>query len=166
MRNKPKHTLNNQIRFVEIRIVGDDVEAGIYSTSDALKIAEDMGVDLVLLSDKSTPPICKIVDYKKFLYELEKKSKSQKSAPLKEIKLSPNIGEHDIEFKAKNALKFLEDGSKIKLTMEFRGREMMFKEKGELTLLKFIENLNGAGTAETLPKLEGKKIIVYIKPGK
>lgn len=166
MRNKPKHTLNNQIRFSEIRIVGDEVQAGIYSTSDALKIAEDMGVDLVLLSDKSTPPICKIIDYKKFLYELEKKSKSQKSAPLKEIKLSPNIGEHDIEFKAKNALKFLEDGSKIKLTMEFRGREMMFKEKGELTLLKFIENLNGAGTTETLPKLEGKKIIVYIKPGK
>lgn len=166
MRNKPKHILNNQIRFSEIRIVGDEVEAGIYTTSDALKIAEDMGVDLVLLSDKSTPPICKIIDYKKFLYELEKKSKSQKSAPLKEIKLSPNIGEHDIEFKAKNAMKFLEDGSKIKLTMEFRGREMMFKEKGELTLLKFIDSLNGSGTAETLPKLEGKKIIVYIKPGK
>jgi translation initiation factor IF-3 len=166
MRNKPKHILNNQIRFSEIRIVGDEVEVGIYSTSDALKIAEDMGVDLVLLSDKSTPPICKIIDYKKFLYELDKKSKSQKSAPLKEIKLSPNIGEHDIEFKAKNAMKFLEDGSKIKLTMEFRGREMMFKEKGELTLLKFIDSLNGSGTAETLPKLEGKKIIVYIKPGK
>lgn len=163
---KNKHLINQQIRSREVRLVGDNVTQGIYNTFDAIKMASEQGADLVLLSDKSEPPICKIVDYKKFIYDTEKKSKPNKSAQLKEIKLSPNIGEHDIDFKSKNAIKFLEDGSKIKLTLEFKGREMAYQEQGKITLFKFIEKLEGHGVAENLPKMDGKKMIIFIKPSK
>ncbi len=161
---KNKHLLNEQIRFDQVRLVGDTITPGIYDIQEALKTAKDIDCDLVLLSDKSYPPICKVIDYKKFIYDESKKKKSQKSAPLKEIKLSPNIGEHDMDFKSKNAFKFLEDGSKVKLTMEFHGRSIMFKDQGEITLLKFIDSLSEVGLAESLPKLEGKKMIVFVKP--
>lgn len=164
---KNKHLINQQIRNSEVRLVGENVTQGIYSTREALKIANDLDLDLILLSDKSDPPICKIIDYKKFVYDTEKKaSKQSKSAQLKEIKLSPNIGEHDIDFKSKNAIRFLEDGSKLKLTLEFKGREMAHQEQGQLTLLKFIARLETYGVAENLPKLDGKKMIVFIKPTK
>lgn len=163
-KKKNKHLINQQIRSREVRLVGDNVTQGVYSTWDALKLANEQGLDLVLLSDKSDPPICKVINYKKFIYDTEKKTKPNKSSQLKEIKLSPNIGEHDIEFKSKNAIKFLEDGSKLKLTLEFKGREMAYKEQGQLTLLKFIERLEGHGVAENLPKMDGKKMIVFIKP--
>ena len=161
---KNKHLLNNQIKASEIRLVGDNITTGIYSIQEALEITQTLGVDLVLISDKSTPPICRAVDYKKFLYDIDKKQRSsQKSAPLKEVKLRPNIGEHDLDFKSKHAIKFLEDGSKVKVTMEFKGREMMFKDLGELTILKFIDKPEN-GVAESLPKLDGKKMVVFIKP--
>lgn len=163
---KVKHLINDRIFCKEVRLVGDNIQVGIYPTHEAKKICESLGVDLVMISDKSTPPVCRAIDYSKFIYDLEKNSKPQKSAQLKEIKLSPNIGTHDIEFKSKNACKFLEDGSKVKITLEFKGRQIAHKENGELVMLKFTEMVEGYGIPEGLPKMEGRKMIMYIKPKK
>lgn len=159
-----KHLINDKITSTEVRLVGDNITPGIYKLSEARKICYDLGVDLVMLSDKGDIPVCRATDYSKFIYDLEKNSKIQKSPPLKEIKLSPNIGDHDIEFKSKHAIKFLEDGSKIKVTMEFRGRQITHKENGEVVLLKFSQLLESYGVPESLPKLEGKKMLLFIKP--
>jgi len=164
--------INKQIRVTEVRLVGKNVEQGIYETIEALSMSDEMGLDLVEISPEANPPVCKIVDYQKFLYdkrkkekEMQKKQKANQSQ-IKEIRLTPNIDDHDFDFKITHAINFLKDNNKVKVTIFFKGREIMFKSKGEITILKFVEKLQEYGTAESMPKLEGKRMSVFIKPKK
>lgn len=153
-----------------MRVVGENIEPGIYNIKDALELADERGLDLVEISPKASPPVCKIVDYKKFLYERKKKQKEIKAKTakvvVKEIRLGPNIDDHDFNFKLKHAMKFLEDGAKVKVDVFFKGRMIVYKEKGELVLLKFAQELEEYGKVERLPKLEGKRMIMIIAPKK
>lgn len=162
--------INNQIRIPEIRLVGDNVEVGVYPTRKALDIARSMNLDLVEISPKAKPPVCRIVDYKKFLYDKKKKEKELKAKQIKtvikEIRFTPNTDDHDFEFKLKHAKKFLEDGSKVKAYVHFRGRNILFKERGELLLLKMADQLSDLGSIEQMPKLEGRRMIMFISPKK
>jgi len=150
--------------------VGDNVETGIYQLRDALKKAEELGLDLVEISPTASPPVCKIMDYKKFLYEQKKKQKEMKAKAakvvVKEIRLGPNTDEHDFEFKVKHAIKFLQEGAKVKVDVFFKGRSIIYKDKGELILLRFAEAVEEYGKVEKLPKLEGKRMIMIITPKK
>ncbi len=162
--------INEKIRATELRLVGDNVEQGVYSTKDALKMAIEQELDLVEISPKAVPPVCRIIDYKKFLYEKKKrdkeiKSKSQKTV-IKEIRFGPNTDEHDFEFKLKHAIKFLEEGAKVKAFVFFRGRTIVFKDRGEVLLLKLAQRLAEYGDIEKLPNLEGKRMIMFIAPKK
>jgi translation initiation factor IF-3 len=152
----------------KVRLVGDNVEPGIYPTSDAQKLAEQLDLDLVEISAQSDPPVCKIIDYSKFIYEQKRKAKELKSksakSVIKEVRFGPNTDEHDFEFKVKNAKKFLEEGSKVKAYVHFKGRTIVHAERGELLLLKFVQELEPYGKVEGLPKLEGKRMIVNISP--
>ena len=149
---------------------GEDGDAGVMSTRDALKMAEDAGLDLVEISAKTDPPICKILDYKKFLYDQKKKQKEIKAkttkVSIKEIRFGPNTDEHDFEFKKKHAIKFLEEGSKLKAYVFFKGRSIVFKEQGQILLLKLAQELDEHGSVEQMPKLEGKRMIMFIAPKK
>ncbi len=151
-----------------IRLVGDNVEPRIIPTSDALRMAEEQELDLVEISDKSDPPVCRIIDYTKFLYDLKKKQKEAKSksskAVVKEVRFGPNTDEHDFDFKVKHARKFLEEGSKVKAYVHFKGRTIIHKDRGEVLLLKFTQELEDVGKVESLPKLEGKRMIIMINP--
>jgi len=142
----------------------------VYNTRQAQKWAEAVQLDLVEISPKADPPVCKIIDYKKFLYNRKKKQKELKSKTaktvVKEIRFGPNTDDHDFNFKLKHAIKFLEDGAKVKAYVHFRGRSIVFKERGELLLLRFIQELTEVGSAENLPKLEGRRMIVMIGPKK
>lgn len=162
--------INGQIRIPEVRLVGDNVEVGIYPTRKALDIARNMNLDLVEISPKASPPVCRIVDYKKFLYDKKKKEKELKARQvktvIKEIRFTPNTDDHDFEFKLKHAKKFLEDGSKVKAYVHFRGRNILFKERGELLLLRMAEQLTELGSIEQMPKLEGRRMIMFISPKK
>ena len=153
-----------------MRVVGDNIEPGIMNIKDALELADEQGLDLVEISPKASPPVCRIVDYKKFLYERKKKAKEVKAKTakvvVKEIRLGPNIDDHDFNFKLKHAIKFLEDGAKVKVDVFFKGRMIIYKEKGELVLLKFAQELEEYGKVERLPKLEGKRMIMIIAPKK
>lgn len=153
-----------------MRVVGDNIEPGIFNLKDALELAEEQGLDLVEISPKASPPVCKIVDYKKFLYERKKKQKEIKAKTakvvVKEIRLGPNIDEHDFNFKLKHAVKFLQDGAKVKVDVFFKGRMIIYKEKGEVVLLRFAQELEEYGKVERLPKLEGKRMIMIIAPKK
>lgn len=153
-----------------MRVVGEDIESDIYNIKDALELAEKQGLDLVEISPKANPPVCKIVDYKKFLYERKKKQKEIKAKTakvvVKEIRLGPNIDEHDFNFKLKHAIKFLQDGAKVKVDVFFKGRMIIYKEKGEVVLLRFAQELEEYGKVERLPKLEGKRMIMIIAPKK
>lgn len=164
---EPLFRINRMINSDFVRITGDGIESKIVNLREALSIAEELGLDLVEINSKSNPIICKVCDYSKFLYEKKKKDKEKKNAnkhSLKEIKLGANIQEHDVAFKLKNSRKFLENGDKIKAYIQFRGREIVYKEQGELVLLKFIEALSDVGKPESLPKLEGKNMFVIITP--
>ncbi len=165
-----EHNLNQEIKAYEIRLVGDGTEPVIMRTSDAIRMAEEQGLDLVEISPKANPPVCKILDYKKFLYEKKKKEKEIKAkahkTEVKEIRFSPNTDEHDLEFKKKHAIKFLQEGSKVKIYVHFRGRAIMFKERGELLLLQFAQSLEEYGALEQMPNLEGKRMIAFITPHK
>jgi translation initiation factor IF-3 len=179
--DKFNYRLNRQIRVPKIRLVGDDfdlistvagkqIEVGIYNTSQALEWAEELAIDLVEISPNADPPVCKLIDFKKFVYDKKKKekeikAKSQKTV-VKEIRFGPNTDEHDLEFKTKHARKFLEEGAKVKAYVQFRGRSIVFQDRGELLLLKFMKELEDIGAAEELPKLEGKKMLVVISPRK
>lgn len=180
-RERPQHRLNNQIRVPEIRLVGDDmdaisdaagrkVEPGIYDTRRVMDWAYKMQLDLVEISPKAKPPVCRIIDYKKFLYQKKKKEKELKAKTaktvIKEIRFGPNTDTHDFEFKLKHAKGFLEDGNKVKAFVQFRGRSIVFKERGELLLLNFIKELVDLGSAEALPRLEGRRMSVTIQPKK
>lgn len=162
--------INEKIRAEEVRLVGDNVELGVYKTADAIKIAEDLELDLIEISPKAVPPVCKVLDYKKFLYEKKKRDKeikanSQKTV-IKEIRFGPNTDEHDFEFKLKHAIKFLSEGAKVKAFVFFRGRTIVFKDRGEILLLKLAQRLAEYGEIEQLPKLEGKRMIIFIAPKK
>ncbi|GMV77725.1 MAG: translation initiation factor IF-3 [Chitinophagaceae bacterium] len=165
---EPEHRINERIRVPKVRLVGDNVEVGIYNTQEALKIAQDLELDLVEISPQADPPVCKAIDYKKFLYEKKKKEKEMKAnakqSEVKEVRFTPETDEHDFAFKAKHAEGFLKDGNKVKAYVQFKGRAIMFKERGELVLLKFAERLTEFGQPEALPKLEGKRMFLLLTP--
>jgi len=156
------------IRVPEVRLVGENVNVGIYPTQEAQRIAESQGLDLVEISPTAQPPVCKIIDYNKFLYEEKKKKKEMKAkaktSEVKEIRFTPNTDDHDFEFKLKHAEKFLAEGDKVKAHVQFKGRAIMFKERGELLLLKFADALKEFGALEGMPKLEGKRMHVMLAP--
>ena len=165
---EPEHRINDRIRVPQIRLVGDNIEVGVYNTQDALKIAADQGLDLVEISPTADPPVCKVIDYKKFLYEKKRKEKEMKAnskqSEIKEIRFTPGTDDHDFDFKAKHAEKFLQDGNKVKAYVQFKGRAIMFQDRGQLLLLKFAERLAEIGQVEGLPKLEGKRMLMVIAP--
>jgi translation initiation factor IF-3 len=151
-------------------LVGENIEQGVYPREDALRMAQDLDLDLVEISGTAVPPVCRIVDYRKFLYEQKKRQKEMKAkqvnVTIKEIRFGPNTDEHDFGFKLKHAQEFLKEGSKVRAYVFFKGRSIVFKERGEILLLKFIQELADLGTPELLPKLEGKKMFVVIAPKK
>ncbi|MEM6964051.1 MAG: translation initiation factor IF-3 [Bacteroidota bacterium] len=173
--------VNEQIRIPEIRLVGDNmkavseavgqnIESGIYPTRKVQEWARKMDLDLVEISPKARPPVCQIIDYKKFLYMRKKKEKEIKAKAVKtvvkEIRFGPNISEHDFDFKLKHAVNFLQEGAKVKAYVHFRGRTIVFRDRGELVLLRFIKELEAYGSPEALPKMEGRRMIVVIAPKK
>jgi len=152
-----------------VRIVGEEVEeAGVFSIEEALRMADNLNLDLVEISPNANPPVCRITDYQKFLYQQKKKQKELKAKAskvvLKEIRFGPNTDEHDFNFKLNHAKKFLEEGAKVKAFVFFKGRTILFKEKGEILLLKFAQELEELGKVESLPKLEGKRMTIFIAP--
>ena len=163
-----EHRTNHMIRVPEVRLVGENVEPGVYSKDEAQKIANSQELDLVEISPGAKPPVCKIIDYNKFLYEEKKKKKEMKAksktSEVKEIRFTPNTDDHDFEFKVKHAEKFLSDGDKVKAHVQFKGRAIMFKERGELLLLKFADRLKEVGALESMPKMEGKRMLVMFAP--
>src|SRR6476620_10467190 len=167
-RKEAEHRINNFIRVPQVRLVGENVEVGVYNTQDALRMAQDQQLDLVEISPTADPPVCKIIDYNKFLYDKKKKEKEMKAkakvSEVKEIRFTPNTDDHDFDFKSKHAENFLKDGNKVKAYVQFKGRAIMFKERGELLLLKFAERLVSVGTLESMPKLEGKRMFAIFAP--
>jgi translation initiation factor IF-3 len=163
-----EHRTNHMIKVPQVRLVGENIEIGVYSIAEAQRIANDQGLDLVEISPQADPPVCKIIDYNKFLYEKKKKEKEMKAkskvSEVKEIRFTPNTDDHDFDFKSKHAENFLKDGNKVKAYVQFKGRAIMFKERGELLLLKFAERLVDVGTLESMPKLEGKRMFAIFAP--
>ena len=151
-------------------MVGDNIEAGVYSKQKALQMASNLDLDLVEISGKVVPPVCRILEYKKFLYEQKKRDKALKSKTtkvvIKEIRFGPQTDEHDYLFKKKHAEKFLKDGAKLKAFVFFKGRSIIFKEQGQILLLRLAQDLEEFGKVEQLPKLEGKRMIMFINPKK
>ncbi|AXT54730.1 translation initiation factor IF-3 [Aquimarina sp. MMG015] len=162
--------MNHKIRVDEVRLVGDNVEVGVYPTKKALALAEEQELDLVEISPKAVPPVCKIMDYKKFLYEQKKRDKALKTkatkVTIKEIRFGPNTDEHDYEFKKKHAIKFLSEGAKLKAYVFFKGRSIIYKDQGQILLLRLAQELEDYGKVEQMPKLEGKRMIMFIAPKK
>ncbi|MEL4457414.1 translation initiation factor IF-3 [Lutimonas vermicola] len=160
------HKINHKIDAPEVRLVGDNVETGIYPIREAREIANELDLDLVEISPKASPPVCKIIEYKKFLYEQKKREKALKSKAskvvVKEIRFGPNTDEHDFEFKKKHAIKFLESGAKLKAYVFFKGRSIVFKDQGQILLLRLAQELEEYGTVEQMPKLEGKRMTMFI----
>ena len=168
-KQEPSHRINERIRVPKVRLVGDNIEnPGIVPTAEALKLADSMDLDLVEISPNADPPVCKIIDYQKFLYQQKKKQKELKAKAVKvvvkEIRFGPNTDDHDYQFKLRHAEKFLKDGAKVKAFVFFKGRSILFKEKGEILLLRFAQDLEEYGKVEQLPKLEGKRMIMFISP--
>ncbi|AEK22660.1 Translation initiation factor IF-3 [Capnocytophaga canimorsus Cc5] len=160
--------LNRDIRVAEVRLVGDNVEMGVYPIQKALKIAEELELDLVEISPNAVPPVCKVIDYKKFLYEQKKREKEIKSKAtkvvIKEIRFGPQTDEHDYEFKKKHGEKFLKEGAKVKAYVFFKGRSIIYKDQGEILLLRLATDLEEFGKVEQMPKLEGKRMTMFIAP--
>ena len=163
-----EHRTNHLIKAMQVRLVGENITPGIYSIAEASGFAKEQSLDLVEISPGATPPVCRIIDYNKFLYEEKKKKKEMKAksktSEVKEIRFTPNTDDHDFDFKVKHAEKFLEDGNKVKAHVQFKGRAIMFKERGELLLLKFADALKDVSALEGLPKLEGKRMQVMLAP--
>jgi translation initiation factor IF-3 len=153
-----------------VRVVGDEIETAVMSIQDALKLADQLELDLVEISPNADPPVCKIVDYQKFLYQQKKKQKEIKAKAakivVKEIRFGPNTDDHDYNFKLRHAIKFLEDGAKVRAYVFFKGRSILFKEQGEVLLLRFANDLEDYGKVEQLPRLEGKRMIISFSPKK
>ncbi len=167
-RQEEPYKINGRITATHVRVVGENVEVGIYDIQRAIEMAQDQDLDLVEISPKADPPVCKIIDYSKFKYEQKKKQKEIKAKAqktvLKEIRFGPNTDEHDFNFKLKHAINFLNDGAKVKAYVHFVGRTIVFKERGEILLLKFAQKLEEYGKVEQLPKLEGKRMAIFISP--
>lgn len=165
---KDPYATNEQIRARQVRLVGDNVEQGIYPIEKALKIARGMELDLIEISPTADPPVCKILDYSKFLYQQKKRAKEQKAkaskVTVKEIRFGPQTDDHDYNFKLKHARGFLQEGSKVKAYVFFRGRSILFKEQGEVLLLRFASDLEELGKVEQMPLLEGKRMTIMITP--
>nr|WP_320038263.1 translation initiation factor IF-3 [uncultured Bacteroides sp.] len=168
---KEQHRINEQIRAKEVRLVGDDnIEPKVYPLFQALKMAEDREMDLVEISPNAVPPVCRIIDYSKFIYQLKKRQKEQKAKQVKvnvkEIRFGPQTDDHDYNFKLKHAKGFLEDGDKVKAYVFFKGRSILFKEQGEVLLLRFANDLEDYAKVEQMPMLEGKKMTIFLSPKK
>lgn len=167
---KMQYRINDRIRVKEVRLVGENVEQGVYSIQDALSMADLKQLDLVEISPNAAPPVCKICDYQKFLYQQKKHQKEQKAKAtkiiLKEIRFGPQTDDHDYNFKLKHAKSFLEEGSKVKAYVFFKGRSILFKEQGEVLLLRFANDLEDYGKVESMPVLEGKRMIIMLAPKK
>jgi translation initiation factor IF-3 len=162
---RSKYKTNEQIRYPEVRVI-EGLDQGVYKTSEALIEAENLGLDLILVTEKANPPVCKVMEFSKFLYQEKQKEKDRKSnkTVLKEVQFTPNIGEHDYEVKKKNVIKFLQQGNKVKATVFFKGRTIMFKDKGTLVLTKLATEVEEYGTPEAMPNLVGKRMMFIIKP--
>ncbi len=167
---KNPHNINEHIRAREVRLVGDNVVTGVYPLAQALKIADDQELDLVEISPTAEPPVCKILDYQKFLYQQKKRQKEAKAKAtkvvVKEIRFGPQTDDHDYNFKLKHAIGFLKEGSKVKAYVFFKGRSILFKEQGEVLLLRFANDLEEYGKVEQMPQLEGKRMIIMLTPKK
>jgi translation initiation factor IF-3 len=167
---EPLHKINNAITAEQVRVVGEDIEQGVYPLAKAIEMAFKAGLDLVEISPNAEPPVCKIVDYKKFLYEQKKKQKEIKANTvkqvIKEIRFGPNTDDHDVAFKLNHARHFLQEGNKVRCYVFFRGRTIMYKERGEELLMKFANTLQDEGIAkmEMTPKVEGKKMAILLAP--
>jgi translation initiation factor IF-3 len=167
---KQEYRINNQIFAREVRIVGDNIESAVLPTAKALAIAENKGLDLVEISATANPPVCRIIDYSKFLYQQKKRQKeikaNQVKISVKEIRFGPQTDDHDYDFKLKHAHEFLEEGNKVKAFVYFRGRSIVFKEQGEVLLLRFANDLEDVGKVEQMPELLGKRMTMFIAPKK
>jgi len=167
-RKEAEHRINHFIRVPQVRLVGDNVEPGVYPTNEAIKKAQEQGLDLVEISPNADPPVCKIIDYNKFLYDKKKKEKEMKAnakvSEVKEIRFTPNTDEHDFNFKAKHAENFLKEGNKVKAYVQFKGRAIQFQDRGQLLLLKFAERLTDIGVLESMPKMEGRRMLAMFAP--
>ena len=163
-----EHRTNNMIRVPQVRLVGENVTVGVYPIQEALKKAQELQLDLVEISPNADPPVCRIIDYNKFLYDKKKKEKEMKAkskaSEVKEIRFTPNTDDHDFDFKSRHAESFLKEGNKVKAYVQFKGRAIQFKERGELLLLKFAERLAESGQPEALPRLEGKRMFIMLAP--
>ncbi|MDE6136873.1 MAG: translation initiation factor IF-3 [Muribaculaceae bacterium] len=169
-RNAYPNNINEHIRAREVRLVGDNVTPGIYSIQEAHRIAEELELDLVEISAQVDPPVCKVLDYQKFLYQQKKKAKEIKAKAtkvvVKEIRFGPQTDDHDYNFKLKHAVGFLQEGAKVKAYVFFKGRSILFKEQGEVLLLRFANDLEEYGKVEQMPQLEGKRMIIMLSPKK
>ncbi|MBO4805220.1 MAG: translation initiation factor IF-3 [Paludibacteraceae bacterium] len=165
-----QHRVNERIRVKEVRLVGENVEQGVYTIEQARQIAEEQGLDLVEISPNAEPPVCRVTDYQKFLYQQKKREKELKAKAtkvvVKEIRFGPQTDDHDYNFKLKHAIEFLNDGSKIKAYVFFKGRSILFKEQGEVLLLRFANDLEEYAKVDQLPLLEGKRMIIQLSPKK
>ena len=170
VRKEAEHLINERIDSPMVRVVGEGMEPTIMNTREALRRAYDEGLDLVMISPQANPPVCKIIEYQKFLYEQKKREKERKANSqkivIKEIRLSPQTDDHDFEFKLNHAIRFLKEGNKVKVDVFFRGRSIVYKEQGEQQLLKFAEALLEYGKPEQMPRLEGKRMLMVIAPKK
>ena len=169
-KQKFQYRTNEAIRVKEVRLVGDNVEQGVYTIQQALRIANDQELDLVEISPNVNPPVCRVVDYQKFIFQLKKKQKEQKAKSVKvvvkEIRFGPQTDDHDYNFKLKHAKGFLSEGSKVKAYVFFRGRSILFKDQGEVLLLRFANDLEDYGRVESMPVLEGKRMTIMLTPKK
>lgn len=167
---KDQYRVNERIRAREVRVVGDDIEQGVYPLAKALQMAQSQDLDLIEISPNAVPPVCRIADYKKFIYQQKKRQKEQKAKSVKivvkEIRFGPQTDDHDYSFKLKHAKSFLEEGAKVKAYVFFKGRSILFKEQGEVLLLRFANDLEDFAKVESLPSLEGKKMIIMLAPKK
>ncbi|MCL1943635.1 MAG: translation initiation factor IF-3 [Candidatus Azobacteroides sp.] len=167
---KDQYRINNRIREKEVRLVGDNVQQGVYPIAEALRIADELELDLVEISPNAVPPVCRITDYQKFLYQQKKRQKEQKAKAtkivVKEIRFGPQTDDHDYDFKLKHAKSFLEEGAKVKAYVFFKGRSILFKQQGEVLLLRFANDLEDYAKVDQLPLLEGKRMIIMLSPKK
>jgi translation initiation factor IF-3 len=168
--DQPQNRINEQIRAKEVRVVGDNVEQGIYPIREARRMAQEQQLDLVEISPNANPPVCKILDYQKFLYQQKKRAKEQKAnqvkTTLKEIRFGPQTDDHDYSFKLRHAISFLQEGSKVRAYVFFRGRSIVFKDQGKLLLLRFANDLEDYARVDQMPKLEGKRMSMLFSPKK
>ena len=168
--SKDQHAINDRIRAKEVRLVGDNVENGVYPIAEALRIADELDLDLIEISPNAEPPVCRVLDYQKFLYQQRKRMKEQKAKStkvvVKEIRFGPQTDDHDYNFKLKHAQGFLKEGAKVKAYVFFKGRSILFKEQGEVLLLRFANDLEEFGKVEQMPVLEGKRMTIMLTPKK